>query len=84
MENGHLKGLCQLETIRAEVIRIIFNYQNSIVFLSVSLSRPRLRHLQHGDVSSELGLDKGYFDRIYGVFLLWLCYVKFRQFLRQE
>ena len=23
--------------------------------------------------TSELGLDKGYFDRIYGTFLLWLA-----------
>lgn len=26
----------------------------------------------------------GYFDRIYETFLLWLCYIKFPQFLRQE
>ena len=24
-------------------------------------------------ITSEMSLDKGYFDRIYGTFLLWLC-----------
>ena len=28
----HLKGLCQLESMRSEVIQITFNCQNSIVF----------------------------------------------------
>ena len=28
----HLKGLCQLESMRSEVMQITFNCQNSIVF----------------------------------------------------
>ena len=28
----HLKGLCQLEIMRVEVMQITFSYQNSIVF----------------------------------------------------
>ena len=43
----HLKGLCQLESMRSEVMQITFNCQNSIVFnawlSSCSLSRPRFR-----------------------------------------
>ena len=27
-------------------------------------------------LTSEMGLDKGYFDRIYEMFLFWLCYIK--------
>ena len=27
-------------------------------------------------LTGEMGLDKGYFDRIYGTFLLWLCLIK--------
>ena len=34
--------------------------------------------------TSELGLDKGCFDRIYRTFLLWLCQINFPQFLRQN
>ena len=30
----HLKGLCQLESMRSEVMQITFNCQNSIVFRS--------------------------------------------------
>ena len=38
---------------------------------SVTSKAPNLERL-----TSEMGLDKGYFDRIYGTFLLWLCYIK--------
>ena len=31
-EPVHLKGLCQLESMRSEVMQITFNCQNSIVF----------------------------------------------------
>ena len=31
-ENTHIKGLCQLESMRSEVMQITFNCQNSIVF----------------------------------------------------
>ena len=37
---------------------------------SVTSKAPNLERL------SETGLDKGYFDRIYGTFLLWLCWIK--------
>ena len=40
--------------------------------LSVTSKAPKFRDR----LTSELGLDKGYFDRIYGTFLLWLCYIK--------
>ena len=47
-----LKGLCQLESMRAEVMQITFNYQNSIVFNArlspCSLSGTRLRNLERG------------------------------------
>ena len=46
----NLKGLCQLESMRSEVMQITFNCQNSIVFnawlSSCSLSRPRFRILR--------------------------------------
>ena len=32
VENNILKGLCQLESMRSEVMQITFNCQNSIVF----------------------------------------------------
>ena len=60
--------------VRSEVMQITFNCQNSIVFnaclskCSVTSKAPNLERL-----ASEMGLDKGYFDRIYGTFLLWLC-----------
>ena len=38
---------------------------------SVTSKVPNLERL-----TSEMGLDKGYFDRIYGTFLLWLCQIK--------
>ena len=57
-----LKGLCQLESMRADVMQITFNGQNSIVFnASLSLSRS-LKFTE--TFTSELGLYKGYFDRI--------------------
>ena len=45
---GRLKGLCQLESMRSEVMHITFKCQNSIVFNAwlspwCCLSRPRLR-----------------------------------------
>ena len=40
--------------------------------LSVTSKAPKFRER----LTSELGVDKGYFDRIYGTFLLWLCQVK--------
>ena len=56
----------------AEVMQITFNCQNSIVFnmtfsmLSVTSKAPNFRER----LTSKLGLDKEYFDRIYGMFLL--------------
>ena len=38
---------------------------------SVTAKAPNLERL-----TSEMGLDKEYFDRIYGTFLLWLCLIK--------
>ena len=32
LSEAHLKGLCQLESMRSEVMQITFNCQNSIVF----------------------------------------------------
>jgi len=49
-----------------------FNCQNSIVFnatfsmLSVTSKAPKFRER----LTRKLGLDKEYFDRIYGIFLL--------------
>ena len=54
-----------------------------IPFLGLSLlrmtflSRLRLRNLQRR--YKEIGLE-GYFDRIYGAFLFWLCQIKFLNF----
>ena len=40
--------------------------------LSVTSKAPKFR----ARLTSELGLDKEYFGRIYGTFLSWLCQIK--------
>ena len=65
-----IKGLCQLESMRAEVIRTTSICQNSIVFrlnFSVTYRAPNFT----ATFTSELGLDKGHFDKNDGTFLLW-------------
>ena len=55
--------------MRAEVVQITFNSQNSIVlsrdFLCASKA-PKFTET----FTSELNLDMGYFDRFYGTFIL--------------
>ena len=61
--SSELKGLCQLESMRAEVMQItFFNCQNPIVFnawLSLSVTSKAQKFRER--LTSELGLDKGYF-----------------------
>ena len=56
-----LKGLCQLESMRAEVMQITFNCQNSIVFsmLSVTSKAPKFRER----LTSELGISIEFKER---------------------
>ena len=60
-----LKGFCQLESMHPEVMQIL------LFLMCDFLSCSRLRNLQKR--RKRMGLDKGYFVRTYGTFLLWLC-----------
>ena len=66
----HLKGLCQLESMRAEAMQIT-------VKILLLFTRHFLCHVQgseiYRDIYKRIGLDKGYFDSIYGTFPLCLC-----------
>ena len=42
------------------------------------------RHPKNHCGGASLGLDKGFFDKIYRTFLPWLCKIKFPQCLHQE
>ena len=62
--------------MRSGVMQITFNCQNSIVLTRDFLHLSHVQGSEFREGTSEMGLDKGYFDRIYGTFLLWLCWIK--------
>ena len=63
-------GLCQLESMRAEAMQIL---SKSYCFLRVTFSVTSKAPKFTETFTSELGVDKGYFDSIYGMFPLCLC-----------
>ena len=61
-------SMCALRLCKLlSTVKILLFLTRDSMF-SVTSKGPNLERL-----ASEMGLDKRYFDRIYGTFLLWLC-----------